>query len=496
VGPSPEVLALFGDKTAARELAQLHGVPVLRGTGGGVTVDGVVEFLSSLGEGAAVMLKAVAGGGGRGSRIVTDVAEVPALFERCRSEAVASFGDGTLFAEELMSRARHIEVQIVGDGTGVVSHLWERDCSLQRRHQKLVEMAPAPGLAVVTRDALIADAVRLAEAVRYGSLGTFEFLVDADSGRHVFMEANPRLQVEHTVTEEILGIDLVRAQLELAGGATLADVGLDQPSVPGKRGFAVQCRVNMETMTSDGGAQPGGGVLTAFEVPSGNGYRTDSFGYVGYRTSVSFDSLLAKVIVHTPSEVLGDALAKAQRALAELRVEGVATNAAFLQAIVGHGEVRAGAVTTRFVDEHMAELVAAAAGQERLYVVAEEASAALEPGDRLAVLDSAAPGGLGAASAVSVVEEFDFSGGSSVVRSPMQGTVVSIEVAEGDPVAAGQQLLVMEAMKMEHVVTAEVAGFVRGVRVGVGDTVFEDHPLVVVEPADVGALTETTTSEI
>ncbi len=224
-------------------------------------------------------------------------------------------------------------------------------------------MAPAAGLADGTRDALVGDAVRMATDVSYGSLGTFEFLVDADTGRHVFIEANPRLQVEHTVTEEVLGIDIVRAQLELAAGRTLGEVGLDQAAVAAPRGIAVQCRVNMETMVADGTARPGGGVLTAFEVPSGNGYRTDSFGYVGYRTSASFDSLLAKVIVHTPSSALPDALAKADRALAELRVEGVATNTTFLQAILDHPDVRAGRATTRFVDDHMAELVAAAADQ-------------------------------------------------------------------------------------------------------------------------------------
>ena len=211
----------------------------------------------------------------------------------------------------------------------------------------------------------------MATDVSYGSLGTFEFLVDADTGRHVFIEANPRLQVEHTVTEEVLGIDIVRAQLELAAGRTLGELGLDQAAVPAPRGIAVQCRVNMETMVADGTARPGGGVLTAFEVPSGNGYRTDSFGYVGYRTSASFDSLLAKVIVHTPSTALPDALAKADRALAELRVEGVATNSTFLQAILDHPDVRAGRATTRFVDDHMAELVAAAADQAVLHVAGE-----------------------------------------------------------------------------------------------------------------------------
>ncbi len=506
VGPSPEVLGLFGDKAAARALAERLGVPVLRGTPGGITVDEAAAFLASLGPDGALMLKATAGGGGRGSRIVTSVDDLAGLYERCRSEAASAFGDGTLFAEQLVARARHVEVQIVGDGTGAVSHLWERECSVQRRHQKLIEIAPAPHLDTAVRDALLADAVRMAGDVAYGSLGTFEFLVDADTARHVFIEANPRLQVEHTVTEEVLGIDLVRAQLELAGGRSLADVGLDQSSVPAPRGIAVQCRVNMETMGADGTARPGGGTLTAFEVPSGAGYRTDSFGYAGYRTSASFDSLLAKVVVHTPSDELPDALAKAGRALAELRIEGVPTNTGFLQAILRHPTVVAGAATTRFVDDHVGELVAGAE-PERLWFTPTApaagrglAGAKIDTVDPLAVLDLGRAGA-GAerpsptASPVAV-DELDGPAGTTAVRSPLQGTIVALDVADGDPVAVGQQLLVMEAMKMEHVVAATEAGFVRLVGVAVGDTVFEGHPLVFVEPADVGDLVEAVTDEV
>ena len=256
-------------------------------------------------------------------------------------------------------------MQIVGDGTRV-SHLWERECSIQRRHQKLVEIAPAPPprrrpCATPSSPTPCGWPPRW----RYGSLGTFEFLVDADTGRHVFIEANPRLQVEHTVTEEVLGLDLVRAQLELAAGAharrARAGPGdpcrprAASPSRPGEHGDDGRRRR----------ARPAGGVLTAFEVPSGAGYRTDSFGYAGYRTSTSFDSLLAKVIVHTPSAALPDAVAKAGRALAEFRVEGVPTNAAFLQSLLPIQTWVAGEATTRFVDDHLAELVAARRRQGR-----------------------------------------------------------------------------------------------------------------------------------
>jgi acetyl/propionyl-CoA carboxylase alpha subunit/acetyl-CoA carboxylase carboxyltransferase component len=505
VGPTPEVLALFGDKAAARALAERVGVPVLRGTPAGVTVEEAARFLASLDRGA-MMLKATAGGGGRGSRIVTSAGELPELYERCRSEAAAAFGDGTLFAEELLPRARHVEVQVVGDGSGAVSHLWERECSIQRRHQKIVELAPAAGLDRGVRDALLAAAVRMAAEVSYGSLGTFEFLVDAETGRHVFIEANPRLQVEHTVTEEVLGLDLVRAQLQLAGGDRLADVGLEQAAVPAPRGVAVQCRVNMETMAADGTARPGGGVITAFEVPSGAGYRTDSFGYVGYRTSTSFDSLLAKVVAHTPSRSLTDALAKADRALAELRVEGVPTNSAFLRAVLQHPLVRAGGATTRFVDDHVAELVAAAAGQLPRHVVGEAAAGGtrlagvkVDAVDPLAVLDFGRSGAgrpSPAAPAPALADVLDGPAGTVAVRSHLQGTIVQIDVTDGEPVAAGQQLLVMEAMKMQHVVAATEAGFVRLVGVAVGDAVFEGHPLVFVEPADVGDLVDAVSTEV
>ena len=504
VGPSPELLALFGDKAAARALAQRVGVPVLDGTPGGIDVEQAVEFLAGLGPGGAVMLKATAGGGGRGSRVVTSLEALPGLFERCRSEAASAFGDGTMFAEELMSRARHVEVQILGDGA-IVSHLWERECSIQRRHQKLIEIAPAPNLDPLVRDRVLADAVRMAFEVGYRSLGTFEFLVDADTGRHVFIEANPRLQVEHTVTEEVLGLDLVRAQLEVAGGRSLAELGLTQSAVPRPRGIAVQCRVNMETMAADGTARPGGGVLSAFEVPSGAGYRTDSFGYAGYRTSTSYDSLLAKVIVHTPSPSLPDALTKASRALAELRVEGVPTNTAFLQAVLAHPLVRAGEATTRFVDDHVGELVAVGDPTPPLWFATEPtapgprlAGAKVDAVDPLAVLDFGRdrPDRVETTTTAVASHHADGPTGTIAVRSPLQGTIVAIDVADGDPVVPGQQLLVMEAMKMEHVIAATDSGFVRLVDVGVGDAVFEGHPLVFVEPGDVAGLVDDVTDDV
>src|SRR5580658_4948687 len=304
VGPRPEILDLFGDKVQARAIAKRCGIAVLPGTLGATSLEDAKSFFQSLGKGASIMIKALAGGGGRGMRIVHKLDEIEEAYKRCQSEARTSFGNSDVYVEQLMPRARHIEVQIVGDGTGAVSHLWERECSIQRRNQKIVEIAPSPTLDSTVRDHLTAAAVKLAKEVRYNSLGTFEFLVDATHGGaepgFAFIEANPRLQVEHTVTEEVTGIDIVKAQLLIAAGRTLAELHLTQKEIPEPRGFAIQTRINMESMGADGTAKPSGGTLTAFEVPSGPGVRVDTFGYAGYVTNPNFDSLLAKLIAYSP----------------------------------------------------------------------------------------------------------------------------------------------------------------------------------------------------
>ena len=231
VGPRAEMLELFGDKVQARALAGRCGVPIMRGTPAPTSLDEARSFFSSLGDSASMMIKAVAGGGGRGMRAVSRVEEIEEAYKRCQSEARASFGNGDVYVEQLMPRARHIEVQIIGDRAGNVSHLWERECSIQRRNQKIVEIAPSPGLAPAMRDRLTAAAVRMAKTVRYDNLGTFEFLVNSeasasDEAGFAFIEANPRLQVEHTVTEEVTGVDLVKLQIQLASGSTLAELGM------------------------------------------------------------------------------------------------------------------------------------------------------------------------------------------------------------------------------------------------------------------------------
>src|SRR5271163_268926 len=340
VGPRAEMLELFGDKIQARALAERCGVPILRGTSAATSLDDAREFFSSLGDGASIMIKALAGGGGRGMRAVSRLDEIDEAYKRCQSEARASFGNGDVYVEQLMPRARHIEVQIIGDGSGNVSHLWERECSIQRRNQKIIEIAPAPTLPVSVRDRLTSSAVKLAKEVRYNSLGTFEFLVDATRGEgepaFAFIEANPRLQVEHTVTEEVTGIDLVALQIKLAGGRSLAELKMQQADIPKPRGFAMQVRINMESMRADGSAKPAGGTITAFEAPSGPRVRIDSFAYAGYTTSPSFDSLLAKLITHSHSADFADVLTKTYRALCEFRIEGVPTNIGFLQSLLQH----------------------------------------------------------------------------------------------------------------------------------------------------------------
>src|SRR5437867_6621385 len=480
VGPRPETLALLGDKAAARALAERCRVPVPRGTRAAVSLDEARAFLAALAPGTAVMVKAVAGGGGRGLRVVRRDKELEEAWVRCRSGAQAACGNDALYLEELLPRVRHVEVQVVGDGTGAVGQLGERDCSLQRRHQKLIEVAPAPGLANDVRQRLAAAAVRMAAEVRFASVGTFEFLVDADRpGTFAFIEANPRLQVEHTVTEELTGVDLVAAQLRLAGACSLAEVGLRQEDVPRPRGFALQVRVNLETLAADGSVRPSTGLLAAFDVPAGPGVRVDTAGHAGYRSSPNFDSLLAKVIVRSASDDFPAVVAKAYRALCEFRVEGVATNLPFLRNLVRHPALATYAVTTRFVDEHLTELLEDAAHPHRhAETTPGRAGATVDPRDPLAVLMHG--------KTASIVEPVAPEG-AIVVRAPMQGTVVAIDVFPGDAVPAGAQLLVMEAMKMEHVVAAPVGGIVRALHAAAGDTVYEGSPLVVLEESAVEA---------
>ncbi|MGH0029023.1 MAG: carboxyl transferase domain-containing protein [Myxococcota bacterium] len=506
VGPRPETLELFGDKAAARGLADRCGVPVLPGTSGPTSLADAQAFLAGLPQGSSLMVKALAGGGGRGVHPVHDAGDLPAAWERCAREAQASFGDASLYVEQWLPHARHVEVQIVGDGSGDAVHLHERECSLQRRHQKIVEIAPSPWLDPALRERLFECALALAGEARYRGIGTVEFLIDADTddGSFAFIEANARLQVEHTVTEAVTGVDLVAVQLEIAGGARLADLGLARDAVPAPRGHAIQLRINTEKLRDDGLALPTSGTLTAFEPPTGAGMRTDTAAHVGYRTSTRFDSLLAKLVVHSPSPRFGDAVRRAYRGLCAFRIEGIETNRGVLQNLLCHPALVPGAIHTRFVQENAAALRQEgehphlyAAGSSAPAPVpaatpnAGGAGAKVDPNDPLAVLahgksEAAAPAVAPAAAPVAAPEP-EAPPGTVAVRSPLQGTIVSVSVAPGDEVWEGRALLVLESMKMEHVVTADRGGVVRAVGVSPGDTVFDGHALVFLEEADVAA---------
>jgi acetyl-CoA carboxylase carboxyltransferase component/biotin carboxyl carrier protein len=373
-----------------------------------------------------------------------------------------------------------------------VIHLYERECTLQRRHQKLVEIACSPDLAPETREALTSAATLLASSADYRGLGTFEFLLDVSSSQGPeslsFIEANPRLQVEHTVTEMVTGIDLVQLQLRLAAGETLEDLSLPQSRIA-PRGHAIQARVNMERVDKKGRLLPSGGTLAIFETPSGPGVRTDTFGYAGYATSPSFDSLLAKVIVHSDSPHFPAAVRKLHRALREFRIEGVETNLGFLQRLLEHPDVVANDVTTDFVETHMAELAAEAPDSGAAARSAPGAPALagsqIDRNNPLAVLEH----GKGETAAPVAAEPLEpalaavHAGppGTVAVEAPLQGTIVSIDIEPGAAVSVGHPLLVMEAMKMEHVIAAERSGIVRQIAVSEGDAVFAGHPLVYIE---------------
>ncbi|GGD13610.1 pyruvate carboxylase [Nocardioides daphniae] len=345
VGPDADVLTLTGNKARAIAAAKAAGVPTLESVDPSTDVDALLEAAQSIE--MPLFVKAVAGGGGRGMRRVDDRADLREAIEVCMREGEAAFGDPTVFIEQAVVDPRHIEVQILADGEGNVIHLFERDCSVQRRHQKVVEIAPAPNLDPELRERMCADAVRFARAIGYKNAGTVEFLLDP-AGRYVFIEMNPRIQVEHTVTEEVTDVDLVRAQLRIAAGATLADLGLSQESVR-LRGAALQCRITTEDPSN--GFRPDTGKITTYRSPGGPGVRVDGgTTYTGAEVSAHFDSLLAKLTCRGAD--FDAAVEKARRAVAEFRIRGVASNIPFLQAVLEDPDFAAGRLTTAFIETH------------------------------------------------------------------------------------------------------------------------------------------------
>jgi acetyl-CoA carboxylase biotin carboxylase subunit len=340
IGPSPEAMERLGDKNQARKLAQQAGVPVVPGSEGLVESERDALALAR-GIGFPVLIKAAAGGGGRGMRVARDEGTLRSGLSAARAEAEAAFKDGSVYLERYIERPRHIEVQILGDRHGNVVHLWERECSLQRRHQKLVEESPAPNLPDEVRRAMCDAAVRLARTAGYYNAGTCEFLVD-QANHFYFIEVNARIQVEHPVTELVTGIDLVRAQIRIAAGEPLR---FRQEDIE-QRGSAMECRINAEDPSAN--FRPSPGLVTCWQPPGGPGVRLDSHVVAGYRVPPNYDSLVAKLLVHQPTRA--EALACMRRALGEFVVEGIHTTIPIHQKIFAHSSFHAGRVDTTFIE--------------------------------------------------------------------------------------------------------------------------------------------------
>ncbi|MGE2713269.1 pyruvate carboxylase [Mycolicibacterium litorale] len=394
VGPSADVLELTGNKARAIAAAREAGLPVLASSEASASVDELVRVAESMD--FPLFVKAVSGGGGRGMRRVVDAASLPEAIEAASREAESAFGDGRVYLEQAVINPRHIEVQILADGAGNVIHLFERDCSLQRRHQKVIELAPAPNLNAAVREKICADAVALARHIDYFCAGTIEFLLD-ERGHHVFIECNPRIQVEHTVTEEITDVDLVSSQLRIAAGETLEDLGLSQDSIH-IRGAAMQCRITTEDPAN--GFRPDTGRITGYRSPGGAGIRLDGGTHTGAEISAHFDSMLVKLTCRGRDFTMS--AARARRALAEFRVRGVSTNIPFLLSVIDDPDFRAGRVTTSFIDERPQLLTAhtpADRGTKILNYLADvtvnkphgERTSTVYPHDKLPPLDLRTP---------------------------------------------------------------------------------------------------------
>ncbi len=340
IGPTAEQIRLMGDKAAARHLVTELGIPVVPGSKGAVEdADAAVKVAEELGY--PVIIKAAAGGGGKGMRVARDAATFPQAFSLARNEALAAFGSAEVYIEKYLDRPRHIEIQVMGDRNGKVVHLCERDCSVQRRHQKVVEEAPSPALDQKMRERMGEAAVKAASRINYVGAGTVEFLLDPD-GHFYFMEMNTRIQVEHPVTEMVTNFDLVKEQIRVAAGERV------QLQLKGNRvrGHAIECRVNAEDPFRN--FQPSPGTITAFHPPGGPGVRVDTHIYAGYTVPPYYDSLIAKVIVHGRDR--REALARMHQALDSFIVEGITTNIPFLQRVISHPEFEAGNVDTKFLE--------------------------------------------------------------------------------------------------------------------------------------------------
>ncbi len=476
IGPTPEALSLFGDKVRSRALAESLDIPVVPGAETALaSVHDATEMASRLGY--PVMLKASAGGGGRGMRAVEHAEKMASAFERCVSEAESAFGNGAMFMEKLVERPRHIEVQILADTQGNLVHLHERDCSVQLRNQKVLEIAPAPGLDTDVRERILASAIKLAETASYVNAGTVEFLVSPETGEYFFIECNPRIQVEHTITEQITGIDIVEAQFHIAGGASLSSLGLgDQQAVGSPRGFAIQARVVAQST----------GKITAYKEPSGVGLRVDACGYLGYSPPPQFDPLLAKVIcssssLQTEGSAFPSVINRTLDALENFHIGGLQTNLPQLHAILSHPDIHAGDARTSLLAEApeltpstiTATIPNSKSGSLSLF---EQQAPQSNPGLVAATRTIATPKPL-----------LNLDGDQQAVKCPMDSSVIEVNVNEADAVAFGDTLLVVTAMKMETLITAPCSGIVSSMQsLAVGDILAAGQVLIGITPSENG----------
>lgn len=455
IGPDAATLSKLGDKSRARQLAQQSGLAISAGTEGATSLEDATAFFNALPAGNSMMIKALAGGGGKGMRVVKRADELNTAYQRCQSEAQRAFGSAEVYVERYVTNARHIEVQIAGDGERAV-HLGERECSLQRQHQKLMEIAPSPSLDEHTRQVIFNAAISIAQACHYRGLATVEFLLDQDSGEVLFLEVNPRLQVEHTITEEVLGLDLVALQLQLAAGRSLGDLNLlsgsslspdsshPPPLPPTPRGYAIQLRINAEQLSAEGTALPTSGTLTEFRPPGGPGIRLDTHAYPGYTPNAAFDSLLAKLVVSSPTADFAALIRKARRAVEEFCIGGIDTNLSFFSKLLAREDITRNTVNTRYVELHAAELC--------------------DTGNNVSAPDS------------------------GEICAPLNGIVSSINVSDGESVSQGQELAAIEAMKLEHAITAPDHGVITTVRGRAGDPVIQGQVLFTFEATEAGAI--------
>ncbi|RMG22519.1 MAG: carbamoyl-phosphate synthase large subunit [Bacteroidetes bacterium] len=460
VGPSARLLEVLGDKISAREVAIACDLPTLPGSLEQVSLEQAREFFRNLPAGTGMMLKPRAGGGGRGIRVVHSEEELEAAYRACQSEARRNFGTEGLYVEMLLPHPRHIELQLIGDQQGQLMALGFRDCSIQRRYQKLVEITPPPGLSAELLDQIAQATLKMARKLKYHNLGTFEFLLawpeQGQSPSWFFMEANPRLQVEHTITEAVYGIDLVRVQLLESLGYSLQQAGLDPTTAPRPHGYAIQCRINAEQLKQDGSLLPASGSITNFELPAGPGLRVDHALQAGLPFNSRYDSLLAKLIAHVPQGSFSEAVHLMQHALAETRISGISHNLPLLRNLLAHPLFEAAKFDTAFLSRHAAALIQPlpAEGEQEQAVPISSPEIAAPP-----------------------VPE-----GMAGVYIPITATILNIYPSVGQRVAAGQELAVVEAMKMESVIVAEVAGVVVDIFRQVGDVAGAGSLLMLIEP--------------